>query len=124
MSKKQWSTKNARIRIEWKDEELKALLSDKTGELVMKSAEKVVEEARNDSNLPTRTGKMRDSLTASVDPESTDVVKRARAHTEGVFYSRFQHDGTVKHSGYPFLRIALDKVRSWILEQATGMLKR
>ena len=124
MSKKSYSTKNARIEIQWKDDELKALLSDKTGELVMKSAEKVAEEARGDSQLPTMTGKLRDSITASMDPESTDTVKRARAHTEGVFYSRFQHEGTVRHKGYPFLRNALDKARSWILQQATGMLNR
>lgn len=113
------------VVVKWYDKELIELLKDRTGKFAVDAARTIADHAKNDSNVPRRTGKMQDSITSDSEAIEFEPGKfGARAYTQGVFYSLFQHNGTPKLRGYPFMRLALDATRSTILERAKGMINR
>ena len=107
------------VEVRFDQQRLNQALNDGTGEFAVSFAARVAQSARDDSDVPRATGAMQDSISSDDQPTPLEDGRfTARAHTTNSFYARFQHEGTRYMTGYPFLRLALDREGSaWLAEQ-------
>lgn len=113
------------IRIEGLDQTLQMFrtyyqtATDDVKDLVKESAYKIEQVAK--ARCPVDTGRLRASITTSIDEGANDIVAKVGTPVE---YAHFVEYGTYKQDAQPYLTPAFNQVKSQFISQLKSILER